>query len=126
MTEAIIPGIVESRRKKFTESEKNSSNRDGISKTDTSLLSLNWHMRQQDSDLAHIKNELIIKGKIIDDLQVKLNLLQTLTANLYEEKEELLSDIKEVRKELNLLKHRECVLHSDSIASIWKPSSSST
>ena len=80
-------------------------------------------MRQYDSDVTYIKDQLLTKDKIIADLQVKLNLLQALTANLYQENQELLSDIKEVRNELSSIKHHECLIHNDTIASIWKPHS---
>lgn len=109
MNDTIIPGLVESRRKMFS----------GYAK-DTNEVSdsrrLDFHVEQQDLDLAHVKSELSRKDKVIEDLQVKTNLLHTLIAELYQE-------LKEVREELNLIKHRECVIHSDSIASIWKPPS---
>ena len=122
MSETIVPGIVESRRKKFSENEKDSSIGDGLRLSDINPSPVNCCRQQQECDLAFMKNDLIIKGKTIEGLQIRLNLHQTLIADLYQEKEELLSDIKEVRDELNKLKHRECVLHSDTLASIWKPS----
>lgn len=121
MSETIVPGIVESRRKRFSENEKD--NRDGFRLSDINPSLVDCCRQQQECDLAFMKNDLIIKGKAIEGLQIKLNLHQTLIADLYQEKEELLSDIKEVREELNKLKHRECVLHSDTLASIWRPSS---
>ena len=106
----IFPGIVESRRKIY------SPNKEGV------INAGSWKTlyRQYDSDIARLKEEMKSKETILNDLETKCNLLHSLIGHLYHEKEVLVSEMKEMKDELNSLKHRECVLHSDTIASIWK------
>ena len=127
--DGIHPGIVEKRRKFYSPIKADMNmTKDKIDATsarvNASILSLNWRINQRDSDTAYIKDELITKGKIIEDLQVKVNLLQTLTSNLYQENQDIVSNMKEIRNELNSIQFRECVIHSDSVASIWNRTSS--
>ena len=121
--EGIVPGLVKTRRRMYSPNEKNGvveNTSVRLEDVNDSIKSLKWRMRKHDSDAASIKNQLHASGKTMDDLQVKVNLLQSLTANLYAENQELLTAMKEVRSELSSLAHRECVIHSDNVASIWK------
>ena len=77
--ESIFPGIVENRRKIYSPNKEDGSSAGRWKDED---ISLHWRIRQLDSDIAHLKNQMVNKDKLIDDLQVKFNLVHTLVGNL--------------------------------------------
>ena len=127
--DSIMVGIVETRRKMYSPKKeviKSVGERLSLSEInrklkdiESTLMTVNWRLRKHDCDMMNLQNEMLYKEKAIENLMVIVNLLQHLYANLFQEKEELARNIHVVRSEL---KRRECVVHSDRIASIWKAS----
>ena len=123
--DGIMRGIVESRRKMYSPKKDNMhSMREKASQGDiyrklkdveTTLMTVSWRLQQHDC-------EMLNKQKAIDDLQVKVYLLQNICVSLYQEKEELTKNVIQLSNELKSMARRECLIHSDKIASIWKPS----
>ena len=117
----IFSGIVECRRKIYSPNKEDVTS---IGRCKDVDVSLNWYIKQCDSDIADLKNQLLMIQKMIDEIQMKFILLHVLVGNLYDEQQEMLTHINEVRNELKSLKLHECVIHSNNTASIWKSSSS--